>query len=320
MTDQPIDVLALCVDQQGDGQRLDQFLATSPEVNLSRKKVKAYIDRGWVEVNGHRERFAKRKVKCGDRLKMAVPREAAVTAGGHSRPTLDRSHVLYLDDQVAVLNKPPHVPSQPVADVERLDIATLFASLGGSEYQGFAVVHRLDAETSGAIVLTRGAEAASWMTEQFRERTVTKRYWAWVLGRPKEQAFERRSYLSEIHKELGLVREVRAGGKLAQTAFEVLEYREDLGVARLLCCPETGRSHQIRVHLAALGLPILGDKRYGPSLVNIAPSLRSLASNHHLLHAREIVISIRRGQLPQPFVAEPPPAFGALSPAPSPES
>ena len=119
--------------------------------------------------------------------------------------------------------------------------------------------------------------------------------------------------MSEIDKKTGLVRPVQSGGKPSKTFFEVRKVDSATGVAWIVCHPETGRSHQIRVHLEMMGLPIIGDKRYGQHIrERVRDDVGVLASQHHMLHARSLQFS------PAPTIADvtvqanPPESFSSI--------
>jgi len=224
--------------------------------------------------------------------------------------------ILYAEHGVIAFNKPPGLPSQATPDPAMPHVLScLGAYLGslGRPVPQLVLVHRLDKETSGVILVAEGNERATWLAAQFRDRGVQKRYHAICHGLPPSDEFEVRSHLSEIDRRTGLVRTVRAGGRLAITRFRVLRRLPATGLSLIECQPLTGRSHQIRVHLAGQGFPIVGDKRYGLRQGSpLPPSLAPLAARHHMLHAREIVFSPSPGILEVGIAAEYPPAFAEL--------
>jgi 23S rRNA-/tRNA-specific pseudouridylate synthase len=180
------------------------------------------------------------------------------------------------------------------------------------------LVHRLDKETSGVLLLALDGKRATWLTDLFRARKVQKTYLAIVVGTPRERAFTETAPLSEIDKRTGDVRAVRSGGRPAVTHVRVLATDAAGTLALVECRPETGRSHQLRVHLALNGLPILGDKRYGgPPPRHLAPALLELAAEHHMLHAARLAFAPHEGASPVTLVAAPPPRFAALAVAAS---
>jgi 23S rRNA-/tRNA-specific pseudouridylate synthase len=139
---------------------------------------------------------------------------------------------------------------------------------------------------------------------------VRKTYLALCYGIAKSKSFTERAYLSEIDKKSGDVKVVRSGGRTAVTHFRVLSESKELGVSLVACYPETGRSHQIRVHLQLNGLPIIGDKRYaGPSKRPLPPELAELSSLHHFLHAYSLQFAPTAGDKQVVVKAPIPPRF-----------
>ncbi len=178
--------------------------------------------------------------------------------------------ILYEDRSVLAIDKPagwllvPETWKNTSRNLQR----ELMISLGAGEYWArsrnlkyIRFVHRLDAETSGVLLLARSAGALSALSQLFETRLVHKTYLAVVDGIPKVTAWECRLKISQEPGAKGQMRVDEKNGKEAQTAFRVLERRE--GRALIQAMPLTGRTHQIRVHLAAAGHPVLGDSLYG---------------------------------------------------------
>jgi len=224
--------------------------------------------------------------------------------------------ILFDEHGVVAVNKPPGLPSQATRDPSMPHVASCLEEYfrsRGREVAPLVLVHRLDKETSGVILLARDNERATWLARQFREREVRKSYHALCHGLPTADDFEVRSYLSEIDRKTGRVRTVRSGGQLAVTHFHVLRRAPGPGLSLVACEPHTGRSHQIRVHLAGQGFPIVGDKFYGaPSARPLPADLASLATAHHLLHAGEITFTPAPGQPVVTVKAGYPPKFAEL--------
>ncbi len=178
---------------------------------------------------------------------------------------LDDASILHADDDLVAVDKAAGVLCDASRDPERDHVGRALSRWAQSrgEDPEFHAVHRLDLATSGVVVFGRSAAATTALMRQFQTRSVVKQYQAivhraddtWVVG----TSLERRSHLR--HRR-GTTEEVRSGGKPAQSAFEVVEVRDRLALVR--ATPSTGRTHQLRVHLAALGAPIVGDDRYGP--------------------------------------------------------
>lgn len=179
--------------------------------------------------------------------------------------TIEDDWVLLADEHVVAIDKPSGVLSDASRDPNRDHLG---AALGrwakrNGEPSTFLAAHRLDLGTSGVVLFARSRDAATALMQQFQARSVNKRYQAIVgsAGFAQHEVgdrVERRSYLR--HRK-GVSEEVRSGGKTAETSFELVTRTRHLALVHAR--PATGRTHQLRVHLAALGSPILGDDRYG---------------------------------------------------------
>ena len=176
---------------------------------------------------------------------------------------LDSASILFADDDLVAVDKASGVLCDATRDPDRDHLGIALKRWANTD-ENFHPAHRLDLGTSGVVVFARNQAAATAFMNQFQERTVTKRYHA-IVHQPDERwtagtTFERRSYLR--HRK-GVSEEVRSGGKPSATQFETVD--TDGGLALVEAVPSTGRTHQLRVHLAALGAPIVGDDRYGRS-------------------------------------------------------
>jgi 23S rRNA pseudouridine1911/1915/1917 synthase len=196
--------------------------------------------------------------------------------------------ILHEDNHLLALNKPAGVLSQgdatgdrSVVDWATEDLRRRYAK-PGNVYVG--LVHRLDRPVSGVIVLAKTSKAAGRLSEQFREGTVGKVYWAVVEGRIAEDAGEWNDTLlkDEVRNVVSVVAKGTPGGKEAGLAFRVLDRRAETSWIELR--PTTGRSHQLRVQVASRGLPIVGDRKYGAK-----STLRALDGGQRVaLHARSL--------------------------------
>ncbi len=306
----------MVVDVAADGKRLDVVL-TESALALSRRRCRAIIDAGGVYVNKKRVRMASRAVSCGDRIHVEYS-DAGLQAAKAAKLGIigfADDDILFDADGVIAVNKPPGIPSQATRDQSVLHVvpcleAYLKKHRGGVGPGPLILVHRLDKETSGVLLVARGGPRATWLTDQFRGRTVKKIYWAICHGVSKRDEFTERAPLSEIDKKTGNVRPVRSGGRSAVTHFKVIAANPELGVSLVECRPETGRSHQIRVHLEMNGLPIVGDKRYGSrSGSPLRSDLADLAQVHQFLHAATLTFAVAAGSPPVTVSAKAPERF-----------
>lgn len=241
-----------------EGGRLDLFLAARIK-GSTRTSVQRFVEEGRVRIEGRPGGpRASTRVGLEDVVVVLYPRR-------EDPPSLvDSLSVLHEDDRLLVVDKPARVLSHPTDKVARNSVTEILkAQFPGGR---FLLAHRLDRETSGVLALTKDAEAARLLQEQFERRDTAKEYLALVHGRPEWGETVVDLPLAKAEGGVKVRQEVASDGAPAATEFRVLSSSAD--AALVLCRPLTGRLHQIRVHLGHLGHPILGDLLYGadPSL------------------------------------------------------
>jgi 23S rRNA pseudouridine1911/1915/1917 synthase len=255
----------ITVQQIPDDNRLDKAIPLHlPEV--SRSFARKLIEGGSVYLNGKRCSQNARPVRAGDKVRVVIPSEV-------ERPEtlLTTKDIVFEDQDLIVINKPAGMPTHATIDSSRHHLVEAVQQFIGARenkkpseiYLG--VHHRLDRDTSGVILFTKRKEANPRIAQAFQNRAVSKEYLAICAGKPKEKSFEIKSFLGTHPKNKRKVASVRSGGKSAETLVTVLETRNLHGktITLVRAEPKTGRMHQIRVHLAENGLPILGDEMYG---------------------------------------------------------
>ena len=297
------------VESPDSGKRLDIYLLEKIG-EISRRKIRSIIDVGGVYVNKKRVRVASRAVTVGDAVRVEYNEVALKKVKTESFEFRD-DDLLFNSYDTFALNKPPGLPSQATKDQSIMHVVPLLEKYLKSKqgrHKQLILVHRLDKETSGLILVAEGSKQATWLTDQFRERKVKKTYLAVCHGIPKWTAMTEKSALSEIDKKSGQVRAVRSGGRSALTHFRVAAVNENLKISLIECSPETGRSHQIRVHLEINGHPILGDKRYGSQSQKseLPEHLLAMTGYHHFLHAAKLEFLPEAGMKPIHLSASPP--------------
>jgi 23S rRNA pseudouridine1911/1915/1917 synthase len=242
-----------------EGERLDRFL-TAAIPGLSRSEIQRLIKEKAVLVNAHPAKPAYR-LAAGDAITVAVPPPEAQEVLPEDIP-LD---VLYEDADLVAVNKPAGMVVHPAFGNRSGTLVNAalarwpqMREVGGEERAG--IVHRLDKETSGVIVLAKTPDALAALQAQFKARTIYKRYLALVEGVPASSEGIVEAPIGRDPKQRKRMAVVR-DGRPATTRYDVLE---DLTTHALLKLePQTGRTHQIRVHLAWLGHPVVGDRVYG---------------------------------------------------------
>jgi 23S rRNA pseudouridine1911/1915/1917 synthase len=287
------------VPEPDQGSRLDQFLASHTE--FSRARLVRWLKAGQVLVN-NKSQPASYRVRMGDRVSLTVPPPEPSRLSPEALP-LD---ILYEDRDIILVNKPPGLVVHPAPGHRGgtllnalLHHCPNLAEVGEVSRPG--LVHRLDKDTSGVLVAAKTAPAHATLVRQFQDRQVDKTYVALVWGRfAKERG--------EIDQEVGRHPSARQKmsvhprrGKPAVTSWRVLaEYPGPVTLLEL--SPKTGRTHQLRVHLAALGHPIVGDATYGGGAARLrgTPHLKGLRPlvTRQLLHAKSLRFSHPRSGAP----------------------
>ena len=284
--------LALTAEPPEAGARLDQFLAG--QLGWSRARLQKLLKSGRVLVNCE-IRPASYRVRPGDAVTVSVPPPSP----SHLAPEALPLAILFEDADLLVVNKPPGLVVHPGAGHRA---GTLLNALVHhcpdlkdiGEVSRPGLVHRLDKDTSGLMVVAKTSQAHAALVAQFQAHAITKQYQALVWGRLPEIE-------GEIDKEVGRHPTARQKmsvharrGKRAVTFWRVLrEFPGPLSLVELT--PQTGRTHQLRVHLASMGRPVLGDATYGGGVSRLAghPRLTGLKPLVHrqLLHAWRLGIT-----------------------------
>jgi 23S rRNA pseudouridine1911/1915/1917 synthase len=282
------------VDNQGV-ERLDKYLVTQiPE--QSRARLQELIKSERVTINGKIITKTGFQLEAGQVVEVTFPEPVASGLIPEDIP-LD---ILFENDDLAVINKPAGMVVHPAAGhaTGTLVQAALAAipdlqGINGEERPG--IVHRLDKDTSGLIVLAKNEQAHRWLQDQFRLRKVKKVYLALVDGKPPTPVGRIEAEIARDPSHRKKMAVVSAGrGRSAVTEYSTLE--EFDGYTLIEAHPLTGRTHQIRLHMAFIGCPIVGDTVYGHK----SPSLEI---DRHFLHAAKISINFPGEETPHTFEA-----------------
>lgn len=263
------------VTEADKGKRLDVFL-TDRVGSVSRASINKLINQGKITVNKQKEKNGY-KLKLDDTIAVDFDFEAAQIIPKIELP------ILYEDDDCIVINKPTGVLTHSKGAFNpEATVATFIAGkIKDMEGERAGIVHRLDRATSGVIICAKTPEALSWLQKQFSSRKVKKTYYAVIQGEldPPKAIVE-----VPVERNPHDPKTFRAGqsGKPAITAYDTMD--EGNGYSLIKLDPQTGRTHQLRVHLKYLGHPIVGDPIYGgeeyPRLLLHAEKLELTLPNH----------------------------------------
>lgn len=268
-------------------KRLDVFLVNR-EPKLSRSALQRLIGQGRVQLNGHVVKPSQ-KIKPGDTITFDIPKPEPLQLKGEAI-ALD---VLYEDEELLVLNKPAGLVVHPAPGHWSGTLVNALlhhfersggsvSTIGGKERPG--LVHRLDKETSGVMVIAKTDQTHRGLAAQFKQHTITRAYEALVWGVPKKGH-------GLIELAIGRDRKERKkfSSRTAQPKESVTEYRVERRfgkvAAHMVLFPRTGRTHQLRVHLTSIGHPILGDPTYGGRKVCV---IEDIEIPRVMLHARTL--------------------------------
>jgi 23S rRNA pseudouridine1911/1915/1917 synthase len=278
------------------GERLDRFIAAKGGV--TRGVARRALEQGGVFVDGRRCKVASRGVHDGQEI--VVNLEEGGRAPGRAA-ALDPARILFADPHLVAVDKPAGVPAQPTLTSDQGTLPELVAAAVGGPV---TIVHRLDLDTSGVTVLARTREAAAALSAAFRDGAPEKTYLALCGRAPSPPAGRVDAPLGKDPSRPGR-RAVRPDGDPAATRYATLRVGPG-GCALVEARPETGRTHQIRVHLAHAGAPLLGDVRYGG-----ARHITAFSVQRVMLHAHRLVLAHPASGEPLTFQAPLPEDFAA---------
>ena len=276
-------------------ERLDKFLTESlPE--FSRSRIQGLIANGLVDVNGLPAKKAGQTLEHGSNVTIRIPPPVSTNLVAEDIP-LD---IVFENDELLVINKPAGMVVHPAAGHANGTLVNAvlghdpdIEGIGGEERPG--VVHRLDKQTSGLILIAKNERAQRWLQDQFRLRKVEKTYLALVDGKPPTPAGRVEAYIGrdpKHRKRMAVVSEKK--GREAISEYQTLESFKSHTLLEFH--PLTGRTHQIRLHCAFLKCPIVGDEVYGRKS-------QSVEIERHFLHARRLKIILPGETMPRIFEA-----------------
>jgi 23S rRNA pseudouridine1911/1915/1917 synthase len=276
-------------------ERLDKFLVEQLQ-EFSRSRIQGLIADGFVDVNGRLAKKAGQPLESGFDVTVRIPPPLPTELIAEDIP-LD---ILFENDDLLVINKPAGMVVHPAAGHASGTLVNAvlgydpeIEGIGGEERPG--VVHRLDKETSGLILLAKNERAHRWLQDQFRFRKVEKTYLALVDGKPPTPSGRVEAYIGRDpshRKKMAIVPESR--GREAISEYKTLESFKEHTLLEFH--PLTGRTHQIRLHCAFLGCPIVGDEVYGRKKPTVE-------IGRHFLHAHKLKIVLPGEKQPRFFEA-----------------
>lgn len=289
------DTLFTFVVNSGQEDRLDKFLSRMLP-GQSRSRLQALIKEGKVTVNGIIVEKNGYELNSGDEVKILIPEPAPTEIAAEEIP-LD---ILFENSDLVVINKPAGMVVHPAPGHSSGTL--VHAALGNfDDLQGIGgeirpgIVHRLDKDTSGVILIAKNERSLRWLQDQFKSRHVQKVYWALVDGKPPTPSGRIEAAIARDpshRKQMAVVSDGR--GRPAITEYKTLQ--EYSNHTLIEAHPLTGRTHQIRLHLAFIKCPIVGDRVYGKK----KPSIEI---DRHFLHAQRITILLPGENEPRTFSA-----------------
>ena len=266
--------------------RLDKYLMDQfPTLGLGR--LNKALRENKIKLNGKKQPLATR-VQNGDEIRLFILDDVLDGADGKGAVSGARcpAQPVYEDDQLLIVNKPAGLPSQGPSDEDNLESrVALYHAQNGGKGPAPQLCHRLDTGTSGLVLVAKNAKAEQFFTELIRQRAIKKKYLCVTFGRPQPESATLNDWLyKDAEKGLVFVQHKKSpGAKEVITKYETLAFSGRLALLKVELV--TGRTHQIRAHLASIGCPILGDSKYGNNAAN-----RELRCKYQALCAWELTM------------------------------
>lgn len=268
--------LAFCVEEYDRNTRIDAFLNEEMD-EFSRNYIQKLFDEGYIEVEGHEKIKKGYKLRGNEKIFVNIPEDEELKIDAENI----KVEILYEDKDIVVLNKAAGMVVHPAPGnyTGTLVNALLYHIKDLSTINGIirpGIVHRLDKDTSGLIVVAKNDESHRRLTEMFRDREVDKNYIAVVQGGFKDKSGRIETLIGRDSRDRKKMAVVNANGRTAITNYEVVDSKGEYSLVRLNI--ETGRTHQIRVHMKHIKHPIVGDEVY-------SSGKNDVGAHRQMLHA-----------------------------------
>ncbi len=279
--------ILLYVTEEEDGDRIDVFLSSNTD--MSRSRIQKLIKKDQVELNDDINEKASTNVSIGDKILLKVPKPEKYAVRAQDLDV----EIIYQDFDIAIVNKPVGMVVHPSPGHKdgTLVNAMLYKCKDLSGINGVlrpGIVHRLDKDTSGVMVVAKNDFSHVSLSAQFKQKTINKTYLAMVYGKVKIKEGTIKTFIGRDPYNRLKMSVLEYRGKLAITHYKVIRYYGDYTLLSINL--ETGRTHQIRVHMDHIGYPIIGDETYGNKY-----SLRAF-SGGQFLHSNSIELYHPRKQ------------------------
>ncbi len=287
----------LIVPADKNGQRIDTFIATK-ENSLSRTRIKNLILKKKLKLNNLILENPSKKISKGDKISLEIPEPEKASL----KPYNLKLDIVYEDDSLMVINKPAGIIMHPGAGNYDKTIVNALINYDNTNLSNIGdelrpgIVHRIDKDTSGLVVVAKNNFTHENLSVQFNEHTIKRVYQLLVWGKLRPQSGKIKTFIKRSAKNRQLMEVTITKGKIAITNYKTLEIFENNNIPTLSlieCKLETGRTHQIRVHMSYKGNNILGDKKYKKKFKkfkNIDSKLEKLLLNlnRQFLHAKSL--------------------------------
>ena len=264
-------IISLVVENQENGHRIDLFISNK-YLKISRTRVKNLIKKKNLKINNTIVTDPSKKVSAGDIILLEIPEPKKVSL----KPYNYKLDIIYEDKDLIVINKSAGISMHPgPGNYDNTLVNALIAhcgeslsGIGGEKKPG--IVHRLDKDTSGVMVIAKNDSTHESLSEQFanhgRDGKLIRSYKALVWGIPNIQSGKIETFIGRSdknRKKMAVYKEEKKGRRFAITHWKRIKFNKELDISKIQCNLETGRTHQIRVHLTHIGLPVIGDQVYG---------------------------------------------------------